>query len=82
MAKPRKTGRNQIIWKVGENFTVSSTSISNVCCPLVQYITNAPIRDTTEPMNRYRVSFMAAYSRVLIQPQMAIRRYIGKTAIS
>ena len=40
----------------------------------MKYITSAPTREMTEPMNRYRVSFMAAYSRVLIQPQMAINK--------
>ena len=41
-----------------------------VCCPATQYIASAPTRETTDPMNRYRVSFIAAYSRVFTQPQI------------
>src|SRR5439155_9095518 len=33
---------------------------------------------TTEPIRIYRVSFMAAYSRVTTQPHVAISKYIGK----
>ena len=54
----------------------------NVPRPEAKYIASAPTRDTTEPMNRYSVSFIAAYSRVTFHPQMTINKYIGKTAIS
>jgi hypothetical protein len=64
----------------------SSASISNVYvpvdCPATQYMASAPTSATTDPRNRYSVSFMAAYSRVCTQPQITINKYIGKTAIS
>ncbi len=53
-----------------------------VALPTATYIASAPTSDTTEPMNKNSVNFIAAYSRVLIQPQMAMSRYIGNTAIS
>ena len=56
--------------------------MSNVCRPEAKYMASAPTSAMTDPMNKYRVSFIAAYSRVFCQPQMAISRYIGKTAIS
>src|SRR3972149_10318123 len=80
-AKPRKTNGNHRRWNAGEKEACSSSSMLNVPMPEAKYIANAPTSDTTDPMKRYSVSFIAAYSRVTFQPQMAIRRYMGKTAI-
>src|SRR5512143_2013629 len=81
-AKPKNTKGNQKTWKLSEKFACESWTISKVFIPDWKYIARPPTRETTDPINRYRVSFMAAYSRVLIQPQMEISRYMGKTAIS
>src|SRR4030042_6595703 len=81
-AKPKKTKGNQNTWKLSEKLACASWIISKVFNPDPKYNASPPTRETTEPMKRYRVSFMAAYSRVLIHPQMEINRYIGKTAIS
>src|SRR4030042_4610246 len=81
-AKPKKTNGNQKCWKAGENPACSIASRSNVFNPELKYIASPPTRATTEPMTRYNAAFIAAYSRVTCQPQMAISRYIGKTAIS
>src|SRR5258708_24102189 len=37
-----------------------------------------PTNATTDPIRIYRVSFMAAYSRLTGQPHVAISRYMGK----
>src|SRR5207247_9581330 len=64
-AKPRKTGRNQMFWNVCEKPAFSIRSMSNVktpvLCPATQYITITPTNETTEPMKRYKVNFIAAY---------------------
>ena len=57
-------------------------AVSKVSSPEVKYMTKAPTSATTDPTNRYRVSFMAAYSRVTFHPQTAISRNMGNNAIS
>jgi hypothetical protein len=81
-AKPKNTNGNQKRWKPAENPAVSSSSILNEFISAAKYIARPPTSAITEPMKRYRVSFIAAYSRVTFHPQMAINKYIGKTAIS
>ncbi len=82
-AKPKKTKGNHRCWKAGREAGLLQQPACRRCPdPEAKYIASTPTSATTEPMNRYSVSFMAAYSRVTCQPQMAISRYIGKTAIS
>src|SRR3990172_3433667 len=76
-AKPKKTNGNQSCWKPVENPAPSKSNMSNVFRPEVKYITSAPTSETTDPMKRYKVSFMAAYSRVTFQPQIEISKNIG-----
>src|SRR5258708_5641447 len=46
--------------------------------PAAKYITSRPTSASTDPIRMYRVSFMAAYSRVATQPHVAMSRYMGK----
>src|SRR5947209_2848498 len=45
-------------------------------------MTSTPTSATTEPIKIYKVSFMAAYSRVAAQPHVAMSKYMGKMANS
>ena len=63
-----------------------SSSRSKVCCPgckpiaiesAEKYTARIPISATIEPTSKYNVNFIAAYS-LRVEPQVAIRMYIGK----
>ena len=81
-AKPKNTKGNQRRWNAVENPARSNSNMSKLFNPALKYIASPPTSATTEPMNRYSVSFIAAYSRVTCHPQMAISRNMGKTASS
>src|SRR3954469_5021450 len=79
--------------KVGESLAMTPASLAawKAAAPApgdekkllaVKTIAITPIRAMTEPMRIYSVSFIAAYSRSLTQPHVAINKYMGKIASS
>ena len=62
------------------SYTIFGQTVAGL--DVIDAIATAPTSANTEPIKIYSVSFIAAYSRSLTQPQPAISRYIGKIANS
>src|SRR3972149_1798971 len=77
-AKPKNTKGNQKRWNSGLKLAFSKASMSKVLSPEPKYIARAPTRAITEPINKYKVNFIAAYSRVTFHPQLEISKHTGE----
>src|SRR5271170_2104200 len=81
IANPTNTSGNaHICMEIGYGYCASSTRFV-VFAPAATYAARIPARTMALPKKEYNASFIAPYSR-RVEPQMAIRKYLGMMANS